>query len=502
MIRILVNNTWVETFASQGSPALDFIRGEMGLKGTKEGCREGDCGACAILVGEIGAQAPVYKALPSCLLALGELSGKHLVTIEGLGDSASDDAAKKSAGAPYDGLTPVMRAFLEENASQCGFCTPGFIISLTAWLCAPGPKNIAGAMAAVDGNLCRCTGYGSIRRAALRLVREFTSLPEQGMRRLEALVGAGVLPSSVLTFATVSAEDAGNTGMDAGGVSTTNAILGGGTDYFVRNPDPGKEFGPLRLRSRKAFQGIKRFGDPFNPWLEIGAATTAAEFFASLELKTAVPGIESFEPLFASSLVRSLATVGGNLANASPVGDLSSILLGIGAVLVLGDPGRATTVGRLVPLEDFFLGYKKTALEQGEAILAVRIPAAPGLRFSFAKIAKRGNLDIAAVNSALSFRIADGRIQGARMSLGGAAPIPLFMAGPASLIEGFDFEAAGPVALADLARSVSAAAAAEAKPISDARGSASYRSRMIERLTIYNFMHVFRESGIAEELFP
>src|SRR3989339_1469674 len=158
-MKILVNDAWVEPRTAYGSPALDFIRGEMGLTGTKEGCREGDCGACAVLVGEFAGygsslgsaspRAPRYLAMPSCLLALGDLDGKHLITIEGL-----------SADAP-EGLTPVMRAFLEENASQCGFCSPGFIVSLSAWLAAPGRPELAGAMTAVDGNLCRCTGYGS-----------------------------------------------------------------------------------------------------------------------------------------------------------------------------------------------------------------------------------------------------------------------------------------------------------------------------------------------------
>jgi xanthine dehydrogenase small subunit len=498
MAKILVNDRWVEPFEGLGTPALDFIRGYLGLKGTKEGCREGDCGACAVLVGEAGETAPDYRALPSCLLALGDLYGKHLVTIEGLGGRKEDP----------DGLTPVMRAFLEENASQCGFCTPGFIVSLTAWLCAPGPKDLAGAMAAVDGNLCRCTGYGSIRRAAERLVREFASLPEGKMERLEALVESGVLPASALAFAAQSAgapatASAGETSADgSSGAQLAGPVLGGGTDYYVRNPEPGEGFSPLLLRSFREYRGFAAVGDSAEPWLEIGAAATVAEFFENEAVRAALPGIEAYESQFASGLVRSLATIGGNLANASPVGDLSCILLGLGAALALGRPGQDLASCRLLPLDQFFLGYKKTALAADEAILAVRIPVQPERRFSFAKIAKRGNLDIAAVNSALSFEIEGGRIRGARLSVGGAAPIPLCLRRAAAPMEGFDVEGAGAADLAALARTVGAEAAAEVKPMSDVRGSAAYRSRMTERLVLYNFLTAFKGSGIAEELFP
>jgi len=154
LLYIKVNNAWRGLASAEGMPVLDVARGELGLTSTKEGCREGDCGACAVLVGEQIANTVRYRAVPSCLLALGELKGKHLLSLEGLIEGTED------------GLTPVMRAFIEENASQCGFCTPGFIIALTSWLAEPQVPDLAGALRAVDGNLCRCTGYAAIRRAA------------------------------------------------------------------------------------------------------------------------------------------------------------------------------------------------------------------------------------------------------------------------------------------------------------------------------------------------
>ncbi|MCX8013860.1 MAG: 2Fe-2S iron-sulfur cluster-binding protein, partial [Rectinema sp.] len=138
-MRFKANNQWIETKTASGIPALDMIRNELGLTATKEGCREGDCGACAVLVGEVTNEAVRYRAVPSCVLATGDLEGKHLLTLEGLRQYAPE------------GLTPVMQAFLEENASQCGFCTPGFIIALTSWLAEPRIPDLAGALRAVDG---------------------------------------------------------------------------------------------------------------------------------------------------------------------------------------------------------------------------------------------------------------------------------------------------------------------------------------------------------------
>lgn len=524
-MKILVNDRWIEPGASYGSPALDFIRGELGLTGTKEGCREGDCGACAVLVGEFdeevategedkakggrGAPAglgrvsdtPRYVAVPSCLLALGDLAGKHLVTIEGLGASSPDK------------LTPVMRAFLEENASQCGFCSPGFIIALSAWLAAPGKPDLAGAMKAVDGNLCRCTGYGAIRRAAERLAGEFADLPEEGGARLGILVERGVLPRSALEFMEKGRREAGAARQSAN--SKASLALGGGTDYYVRNPDPGADFKPLLLRSSGKLAGIAPATIEGRPWVRVGAATVVRDFFASPLIREAVPGIENFERDFASTLIRNIATVGGNIANASPVGDITAMLMALGAVLEIGSPKADAAKPRALPIEDFFKAYKQTDLEGDEIILSILLPGSRALEstpearevnsrifFSFEKIAKRENLDIAAVNTAISFRVEGGAIRGARISAGGVAPVPMLLRKASSLMEGFPIAGSDSRALAGLARAVSAAAQEEISPIGDARGSSAYRKRMTGRLALAHFIRLFGETGIAKELFP
>ncbi len=538
-LKIFVNDRWIEPATPYGAPALDFIRGELGLTGTKEGCREGDCGACAVLVGSVGGSADGgesavramppkvarYRAVPSCLLALGELDGKHLITIEGLaagaataatGAGANGTAAAAASAAAMDGLTPVMRAFLEENASQCGFCSPGFVIALTSWLAAPGKPDLAGAMTAVDGNLCRCTGYGAIRRAAEQLAREFADLPQGEAARVAALVERGVLPASALVYAAEAGRrqqeprPQGPRPSERALAATQRpaAVLGGGTDFYVRTPDPASNFQPLLLRSVQGFSGIGNVERDGHSWLRAGAAATVSDFFASAMVRSAVPGIEAFEGDFASALIRNMATLGGNIANASPVGDLTSMLIGLGAVLEIAEAAPAAPSaadGRYVRVEDFFLGYKKIDLLPGEAIRAILIPAErPGspLLFSFEKIAKRRKLDIAAVNTALAFRIEGGFARGVRLSAGGVAAVPTLLKGASAALEGERVDGSDPAALARLARKVAEAAEAEVKPIGDVRGSAEYRKRMTGRLVLAHFVRLFAADGIAKELFP
>jgi xanthine dehydrogenase small subunit len=553
-MKVLVNNAWVNPETSSGQPALDFIRQELGLKGTKEGCREGDCGACAVMLGELmpatsqdwlpqpgpaglggsrsGVSAgerlsriPRYRALPSCLLALGDLAGKHLITIEGL------------ASVP-GGLSPVMRAFLEENASQCGFCSPGFIISLSAWLAESERLDISGALKAVDGNLCRCTGYGAIRRAAERLVREFADLPADRMARLRILVERSVLPASVLEYADSAAELLADTGKPTEDSSAeARTVLGGGTDFYVRNPEPEEGFSPLLLGSLKSYSDISRVDAEGRLWLRLGAALRISDFFASEAVRENVPGIEQFETQFASTLVRNLATLGGNIVNASPVADMSAMLLGLGAWLELESRSGTSREIRRLSLDTFFTGYKQTALKSGEFVAAVLIPASSegseftgsgsydgeqggeslsgrfeggigfGARggrlfFSFEKAAKRDNLDIAAVNTAMSFRMDDAFARSVRISAGGVAEIPLLLGKAASAMEGSRIKGATAKDLGELCRKVKKLAEEEVRPIDDVRGSASYRRSMIGRLIQAHFLRFFAREGIAEELEP
>ncbi|TXT44860.1 MAG: xanthine dehydrogenase small subunit [Spirochaetes bacterium] len=460
------------------SPALDLIRKECGLMGTKEGCREGDCGACAVLVGGFEAEGLRYRALPSCLLASGYLADRHLITIEGLGP----------------GLSPVQKAFLEENASQCGFCSPGFIMALTGWICEPEKLNLPGAMAAVDGNLCRCTGYGAIRRASERLVAEFSDLPLTATERLKALANQGVLPQSVFAYgAWIQERKAAKVVARVQTRDVAGGIVAGGTDFYVRTPEPALGFSPVLAKSLPELEGMNILEIQGRKALRIGAAATVREFFSSPLVREWVPGIEKFESSFASTLIRNLATLGGNIANASPVGDLTSMLLALDAELEI--KGRGI---RRIPLKAFFLGYKKIDLLPGEIIVSICIPLAESpLRFSFAKITKRENLDIAAVNIAIAFHEDKGRFHGVQISAGGVAPTPLLLAKAMEELEGRPIPPDG-----DTVNRVAEAAMVEVSPIGDVRGSAEYRRKMTGRLVQANFLNLFPNGSLAKELYP
>jgi xanthine dehydrogenase small subunit len=489
-LAFLVNGKEIGVEAWPGRPALDFIRDDLGLKGAKEGCREGDCGACAVLV---GARAPLqYRATPSCLLALGELDGRHLVTIEGLAEGAA-------AAGLEGGCTPVMRALLAENGSQCGFCSPGVVISLTAWLLSSAIIDEAGAIVAVEGNLCRCTGYGAIRRAGARLAAEFAGLPPPGAERLAALEKAGVVPLSLGRFSRgellaearpVAPNALGETGARGRGLGPGELAQGGGTDFYVRNTDPEGGFEPVFTGRNPAYTGIEAAGGG----LRIGAGTRVSDFFASPLVRSLVPGIEAFEADVASSLVRGRATLGGNVANASPVGDLTAILLALGARAELEGSGG----GRELPLDRLFLGYKKLDLREGELIAAFTLGPRPGARFNFEKVSKRRSLDIASVNTAASFATEkDGnqiRITCATISAGGVGPTPMLLTRAQSWL-------AGRTVSVDTAREAAAMAAEEIAPISDVRGSADYRKRLLERLVLAHFIRLFPGEKLAEELF-
>jgi xanthine dehydrogenase small subunit len=496
-LRFLVNDSVVETSSWAMTPALDFIRRNLGLTGTKGGCREGDCGACAVLVGERTEGSYSYKAMPSCLLALGELDGRHLVTIEGL-----------AAGGP----TAVTRAIAEANGSQCGFCSPGLVVSLTAYLMSGSTRgeeglSVEGAYSAIEGNLCRCTGYGSIKRAAARLVEEFSRLPADPRQRLAALVSADVVPPSLLRFVegrSLPAENGPN-GRRANDMVLGGFPLGGGTDFFVRNPEPDPaaypEFEFLDRRPELRRVELRSSGVAHGTCLELGAALTWREFFSEPKVLKLVPGIEHFEKALASPLVRERATIGGNIANASPVGDLTAMLLALGACVRIEGSGRGA---RELPLERLFLGYKKLDLSPseggapGEFISAVLLPASrPFAFFNFEKVSKRERLDIAAVNTAASFALGEDsekagpRIARARLSAGGVAPVPLVLEKTGAFLEGRTPDAETAVEAARIAVS-------EASPIGDVRGSADYRRRLLGRLVLGHFLRLFPGIGLEK----
>ncbi|HPA81461.1 MAG TPA: FAD binding domain-containing protein [Thermoanaerobaculales bacterium] len=461
-IRLLVNDREVELDVAAGVPALDVVRDRLGLKGTKHACREGDCGACLVLLGELEPSGRLrYRALTSCLLPIGEARGRHLVTVEGL--AAAD-------------LGPVQRAIVDEGGSQCGFCTPGFVVAMTGLLLNTTRFDLDEALIALAGNLCRCTGYASIRRAVASLLDELRGCVAPAPDRIAALVGAGVLPPYFTEVAArLVALEPSPAELHADG-----PLVAGGTDLYVQRLSELEPAMP-RLLLRELPPGIRAD----DGWVEMSATTTAEDLKRSPVLRQVLGGVERFIDLICSEPVRQRATIGGNIVNASPIGDMTIMLLALDAELVLARDGRR----RQLPLRDFFRGYKAVDLGPGEIIEAVRFPASRGNgAFTFERVSKRRYLDIASVNSAAWLRLEGGRISQVFLSAGGVAPIPMRLTATEELLT-------GKRVTADVARLAADAARAEVTPISDVRGSADYKRLLLGQLVL---AHLHALCGIDE----
>jgi xanthine dehydrogenase small subunit len=486
-IRFRLNERLYELPVRDEALALDWIRNEASLKGTKEGCREGDCGACLVMFGGRDAAGQVeWQTVTSCTLAMGELDGRHIITIEGLAAA---------------GLTPVMEAMLDEGASQCGFCSPGFILALTEYLVSGARIDAVAAMTAVEGNLCRCTGYGSIRRAAARLAKDFAGLPEGLTPRLQELGRRGVLPPSLATLMAEPPAAVGRSADSQVGKGTdvllSNApAIGGGTDYFVRNPDPDEGLSLYFTGSEPEARAIVTRELEGKRYVSLGAGVTATDFFNSPMVQAIAPGIDRFERDIASPPIRNRATLAGNIANASPIADMTAILIALDAKLELRSSGaqRSSDTIRFVDLPEFFLGYKKIDLKPGERIGAILVPDLPVL-FNFEKAAKRARLDIATVNSAIGLTLGpDGTITAARYAAGGIAPVPL-------RLREIEAALAGKKPSAALARQIGGMAMQAGSPIGDVRGSSGYRRRLMERFAWAHFIRLWPQLKLEEELF-
>lgn len=476
-IRFRLNQTDYTIQMREEALVLDWLRNEAGLKGTKEGCREGDCGACLVLLGGKDSEGRMeWRSVTSCTLAMGELDGRHLITIEGLA---------------REGLTPVMEAMLDEGASQCGFCSPGFVLALTGYLISGATVDPVAAMVAVEGNLCRCTGYGSIRRAAARLAGQFNNLPVSLEARLGTLADAKVLPAAMAMLMATPPEPAPSEGKASAEKQGSGAgpVLGGGTDYFVRNPDPDDGLAPSFTDAATGSRAIREIIEGGKPFISLGAAVNASDFFASSLVRRAAPGIERHELDVASPPIRNRATLTGNIVNASPIADMTAMLIALGAHLCI----QGTSRERTLALEDFFLGYKKIDLAPGERVSEIRFPAGWD-RFAFEKASKRERLDIATVNCAVAVRLdQDGSIAEARYAAGGVAATPLRLR---------DVEEAmkGKKPSADLARALGTIASAAGSPMSDVRGSSNYRKKLLERLAWAALCRLWPELRLEEEL--
>lgn len=455
--------------------ALDFLREDRGLTGAKEACNEGDCGACLIAVGDFDGARLRYRSMNSCLLPAARLHGKHVVTVEGISESGA--------------LHPVQQALLDHHGAQCGFCTSGFVMALFClFLENPTPRRDE-ILLALDGSLCRCTGYASILRAAEALSERCRT--DDGVSRAlrpECFASAAETLRVIRGRAPVPQGDGAAERFHAPRTraeyfslmetlgDTLVTHFGGGTDVMV--PVNLGRSAPERIIDL-AFMDegttIAETGDG----VAIGSRITLTQLLESEAICRRFPALIEAVRQMCSTPVRNAATLAGNLHTASPIADAIPPLLVYNARVALESKSGA----RRIAVDDFIVGYRKTALARGELIAAVEIPFSDS-QASFEKTGKRRTLDIASVNSALAIRVTGGHIAEARLAYGGVSAMPLIAKNTEKFLRG---KALSQEMIFDAAR----IAEEEVTPIDDVRGSAEFRRNLAGNHVIKHFTKLF-----------
>ena len=479
-VRFILDGELIEVAnADPTRTVLQFLREDLRRIGTKEGCAEGDCGACTVVVAELDRQegGMRVRAINSCIQFLPTLDGKELITVESL------------RGA--DGtLHPVQRAMVDCHGSQCGFCTPGFVMSLFALYknnASPSRRDINDALA---GNLCRCTGYSPIIKAAGEMYRigagdgepsnwltapygSKEAVDADGRKRADAL-------RSVARTGTLTAEYGDRTFFAPRNVRDMarlvaqhpNAtILAGGTDVGLWVTKQLRELNTVIYSGN--VEELKEVSVS-DTHIDIGAAVTLTD--AMPAILAHYPELEELMLRFASPPIRNAGTLGGNIANGSPIGDSMPALLALDAVLVL----RRGDTTRELPLAKFYLAYQKTARKPGELLERVLIPLpAANTHVRSYKVSKRFDQDISAVCGAYRITLDESRVAEARIAYGGMAAIPSRAPGAERALQGSEWNE-------QAVRKAMAALDEEFTPIADMRSSADYRKRVARNL-LYRF---------------
>jgi len=465
MISFILNETPVNTDKPAGMNLLDFIRNEVDLKATKIGCREGDCGACTILEGRLDNGKVTYQTIVSCLTPLGNVNGRHIVTTEGINQ---------------EHLSPVQEALVEQNGTQCGFCTPGFVISLTYFLISRKSNCLEDAIKAIDGNICRCTGYKSIVRAAEKLVE--LKIKSGKNDPIPWLITNGYLPKYFKTIP----EKLNHIHEKKPGLKG-KFIIGGGTDLMVQKPDEVINEKLFFYSNTQRLKGIK-IEDGI---CSIGAGTVATEIMESTQLADYFPNLKSYFKLVSSTPIRNMGTLAGNLANASPIGDLTIFFLALNAKMFL-----INTSGnqRNLLLKDFFIDYKKLNKSPGEHIekISFKLPEKESF-FNFEKVSKRQFLDIASVNSAIGFKFKNKLLTDVHLSAGGVSPVPLYLKNTSEFLS-------GSILSAGMLQQANAILQDEISPITDIRGSAGYKRLLLRQLFYAHFIELLPDLAEPSKL--
>jgi xanthine dehydrogenase molybdopterin binding subunit/xanthine dehydrogenase small subunit len=457
---------------SPNTTLLEWLR-TSGLTGSKEGCAEGDCGACSIAIVDRDARGKrCYRAINSCLVPLPLMAGREIISVEGVCSHAAASAcgkAKRADTAARLQLHPVQKAMVENFGSQCGYCTPGFIMSLFEGYYRKDLKTGAQLDEQLCGNLCRCTGYRPIRDAAADAFaqRNGSDAFDAQLKTAKAKLKAArynfdgetfLRPTSLEKLFRAMAEYP-----DA-------RLIAGATDLGLEITKRFQRF--PTLISIEAVAELNEISSTETEW-QIGAATTLTKLDDLLGAE--FPEIRQMLSVFGSRQIRNRATLGGNLVTASPIGDSAPVLLALDANVVI-----ASAAGeRVLPLDEFFVAYRKTALQPGEILKSVIIPRPePGVetRRRFFKVSKRREMDISTVAACFAITLDErGIITNARLAYGGVAALPVRAKKTEAALIGKQWSASTCEEVVPILEN-------EFTPISDVRGSALYRQQMIASL--------------------
>ena len=439
---------------------LDWLREEESAKGTKEGCAEGDCGACTVVLVRAHDGKLVYSPVNACILLLGQIDGAELLTIEDLADG--------------DALHPLQQAMVDTHGSQCGFCTPGIVMSLFALYHQGEAATREGVNRALSGNHCRCTGYRPIVDAALMTIDGAPTdrFAASHARRLAAIRALDddrdLFVGDEQSFFAAPASEAALADLYARHADAT--LVAGATDVGLwvtkRLATLGKVVWLGRVRD---FDVIRDESHS----LQIGAGASLAD--AAPHLQALHPDLGGLMSRFASAQVRASGTVGGNIANGSPIGDLAPAFIALGASVEL----RRAGVMRSLDLEKFFVGYGKQDRASSEYVAALKVPKlAADEIFRAYKVSKRFDEDISAVMAAFKVTLQGRRIASARVAYGGMAATPKRAAALEAALAGLDLDA--PTSWSAAASAV----AADFAPLTDMRATAAYRSQVANNLVL------------------